>query len=280
MKANSEFTIVYVFGPEQCEAKYKLGNMLAYDANEWVKIGETSFNYEGNVEDITVERMKDVAMKRIKNEPRTGIPFKSRIFDVFIFPYRVNTDLNIRKRLCNELYNIENSDDLNKNSSDNYSINAGKEFVYNIERSKIKYAIQSVDHDLIAEAKTDEERLIIAQCCKQNNIDLNNASDEDNVDEKGKRRPNLNLDDIFQEDEDNEVILKNKAGEDVLDDLGMTITAKYIGGNKFECRGEVMRSSPLALKYLNEFANMKLKTVNGNEHWYYKGKSLTSYRKN
>ena len=58
------------------------------------------------------------------------------------------------------------------------------------------------------------------------------------------------------------------------------LIAKYIGDNKFECRGEISRTSPLAKKYLNLYAGMNLTTVNGNEYWYYKGQKLTSLRKN
>lgn len=53
-----------------------------------------------------------------------------------------------------------------------------------------------------------------------------------------------------------------------------------MGGGKFECRGEIARTSPLAKKYLNMYAGMNLTTVNGNEYWYYKGRKLTTLRKN
>ena len=49
---------------------------------------------------------------------------------------------------------------------------------------------------------------------------------------------------------------------------------------KFECRGEISRTSPLAKKYLNQYAGMNLTTVNGNEYWYYNGQKLSSLRKN
>ena len=150
MKEKPNFTIVYVFGPMQCEEKYFNDELLTRDASEWVKIGETL--YRGNIDDVTPESLKDVAIARIKNESRTGIPFVSKIFDVFIFPFKPKTDDLLRKRLCNELFEIENSKQINrqlKEVEDKYVIKSGQEFVYDIKRSKIKYAVQSVDHDLL-----------------------------------------------------------------------------------------------------------------------------------
>jgi len=77
-----------------------------------------------------------------------------------------------------------------------------------------------------------------------------------------------------------EVILSNGSGDVVKDELGNLITAKYVGGNKFECRGEIKRSSPLALHYLNKYCGKDMKTVNGNEYWRFEGKKLSDLRKN
>ena len=76
------------------------------------------------------------------------------------------------------------------------------------------------------------------------------------------------------------ISLKNSRGEDVIDKNGIPVTAVYVGDNKFECRGEIMRTSPLAKKYLNMYAGMNLTTVNGNEYWYFNGQKLTQLRKN
>ena len=38
MKEQPKFTIVYVFGPEQCEKKYFKDELLSREAGEWVKI--------------------------------------------------------------------------------------------------------------------------------------------------------------------------------------------------------------------------------------------------
>ncbi len=280
MSKLSKFTIVYVFGPEQCEDKYFSDDMILLEANEWVKIGETS--YTGDLEDLLSDpdKVKDKAMVRIKNESRTGIPFPSKIFDVFVFPFQPKTDDKIRNRLCHDLYEIDNSKQKNiERRNDKYIINAGNEFVYNVQRSKIKYAVQSIDHDLIAKIDDNEQIQQIIQICQFNDIDLNSDAEETEK-EKGTRRANLDLDMIFVEDENAEIILKNRDGQDVVDDNGEVIKATYIGDNKFECRGEISRTSPLAKKYLNQFGGMNLTSVNGNEYWTYKGQKLTSLRKN
>lgn len=129
MSKNFDYTIVYVFGPEQCEEKYFKDEVLSREAGEWVKIGETS--YRGNLDEVTEDSMKDSAMIRIKNESRTGLPVTSKIYDVFIFPYKVKTDDLIRRRLSREMYNLENSMQNNRQlGEDKYTIPAGQEFVY------------------------------------------------------------------------------------------------------------------------------------------------------
>lgn len=289
MKEQPNFTIVYVFGPMQCEEKYFNDELLTRNANEWVKIGETLFR--GNIEDVTPESLKNAAMDRIKNEPRTGIPFLSTIYDVFIFPFKPKTDDLIRNRLCNELYEIENSKRINQQIievPDKYIIKSGQEFVYDIKRSKIKYAVQSVDHDLIvkAEQKNDEQELkLMATICRCNDIDINSNTNEDELTPSAQRKPRLDLDLIFNEyktDENVEIIVKltDGSGNEIQDENNETIVAAYIGGNMFECRGETGRSSYFAKKYLNLYGGKNLTTVNGNEYWTYNGQKLTSLRKN
>lgn len=90
------------------------------------------------------------------------------------------------------------------------------------------------------------------------------------------RRPTLDLDRILNEGD--EVVLTNGTGEIVKDEYGNAITAKYVGNNKFECRGEVKRSSPLALQYLNSYGGKSMSTVNGNEYWRFNGQKLSSLR--
>ena len=84
MSKNFDYTIVYVFGPEQSEEKYFNDEVLSREAGEWVKIGETGFR--GSIEEVTTDLMKDQSLRRINNESRTGIPVTSKIYDVFIFP--------------------------------------------------------------------------------------------------------------------------------------------------------------------------------------------------
>ena len=57
MKKNSEFTIVYVFGPEQCGDKYLNNDVLTREAMEWVKIGQTDF--DGIIDEVTPEMLKE-----------------------------------------------------------------------------------------------------------------------------------------------------------------------------------------------------------------------------
>lgn len=275
-----DFTIVYVFGPEVCEEKYFNDEVLFRESGEWVKIGETGFR--GNIEDVTNEIMKKAAMARIRNESRTGIPVTSMLYDVFIFPYEPHTDDKIREKLCSEIYDIENSRQINR-ELDEDRIPAGKEFVYGVRRSNIKYAVQSFDHDLIAEAeeaKDDAKLKVIAKICYCNNIIIN--KENNSADENGtalmKRKPNLDLDMILEEDA--EVILTDGSGTIIEDDNHEAIKAYYRGSNKFECRGEIGRSSYFAKKYLNMYGGKNLSTVNGNEYWTYENQKLAALRKN
>lgn len=282
MKEQPNFTIVYVFGPAQCKDKYKEDQLLTRESGEWVKIGETQFPV--NIEDIiSDEIVMDNAMKRINNEPRTGIPVICQIYDVFIFPYQKGFDHQVRRRLCSELFDLETSKKNNEQLEEGqYYIKAGVEFVYGVTRSKILYAVQSVDHELIAkESKEGNVKMVelLVKLCQFNQKDLDNTSKEDNNTESGQKKAILDLDRILEIGD--EVILTTDGSNNIVkDNIGKPITAKYIGGNRFECRGETGRSSYFAKKYLNDCAGKKLQTVNGNEYWTFNGKKLTSLRKN
>ena len=108
--------------------------------------------------------------------------------------------------------------------------------------------------------------------------------DEDTNQETQKknteRKKRLDLDLIFNGIDNAVIVLKNGKGGDVVDEKGTPITATYVGGGKFKCRGEIGRTSPLAKKYLNLYAGMNLTTVNGNDYWYYNGQKLSALRKN
>ena len=282
MKEQPNFTIVYVFGPAQCKEKYEEDQLLSREAGEWVKIGETQFPV--NIEDIiTDEFVMDNAMKRINDEPRTGIPVICKIYDVFIFPYKKGFDHQVRRRLCSELYDLENSKKNNKLLEEGqYYIKAGVEFVYGVTRSKILYAVQSVDHELIAkEAKEGNVKMVelLVKLCQFNQKDLDITSKEEPNSENGQKKAVLDLDRILEIGD--EVILTTDGSKNIVKDSnGEPITAKYIGGNRFECGEETGRSSYFAKKYLNDCAGKKLQTVNGNEYWTFNGKKLTSLRKN
>ena len=119
---------------------------------------------------------------------------------------------------------------------------------------------------------------------------LGNDKKEDNTVEENnssqiKRKPRLDLDLIFYdqaptEDGDYIVLLTDGSGNEVKDENGVPITAKYIGDNLFECRGEKGRSSYFAKMFLNRYAGKNFHTINGNDFWTYKGEKLTSLRKN
>ena len=286
MKEKPNFTIVYVFGPLQCEVKYKEDQLLSRELGEWVKIGETLFR--GNIEDATPEALKKAAMERIKNESRTGIPFVSTIYDVFIFPFMPKTDDKIRNRLCNELYELENSKQINQQiieTPDKYIIKSGQEFVYDVNRSRIKFAVQSYDHDLIVKANNEEELKLIAEICRCNDIDIDNGIVVEETEKLITRKPRLDLDLVFEDLQPNDdgeyiVTLTDGCGNNIQDENNLDVQAIYKGGNMFECRGEQGRSSYFAKKYLNMYGGKNLVTVNGNEYWTYNGKKLTSLRKN
>ena len=278
MRKNSNFTIVYVFGPEQWTEKYDNN-----DPMEWLKIGQTDF--VGNIDEVTPEMLKEQSMSRIKNESKTGIPQTCIILDVFIFPKvivngiqkSVKIDDLIREKLCTKLYVIENSKQINKEvRSDKSRIQAGDEFVYGASRSQILYAVQSYDHELFR--IEDYDINMLATICRCNNKDINSgAQDDDNVPMASRsRNPALDLNRILNEGD--EVVLTNGTGETIVDENGLPITAKYVGNNKFSCRDEVKRSSPLALHYLNKYGGKNLSTVNGNDYWRYNGQKLSSLR--
>lgn len=280
MRKNSDYTIVYVFGPEQWTEKYDNN-----DPMEWLKIGQTDF--VGNIDEVTPEMLKEQSMSRIKNEPKTGIPRTCIILDVFIFPKvivngiqkNVKIDDLIREKLCTKLYVIENSKQINKEvRSDKSRIQAGDEFVYGASRSQILYAVQSYDHELFR--IEDYDINMLATICRCNNKDINSgAQDDDNVPMASRsRNPALDLNRILNEGD--EVVLTNGSGETIVDENGLPITAKYVGNNKLSCRDEVKRSSPLALHYLNKYGGKNLSTVNGNDYWRFNGQKLSSLREN
>ncbi len=285
MRQESDFTIVYVFGPEMCEDKYMDNKVLQLESMEWVKIGQTDF--VGNIDDATPEMLKEQSMTRIKREVKTGIPMTCKIFDVFLFPKiiedgikkNVKIDNLIREKLCTKLYDIKNSMQINKEvRADNSRIQAGDEFVYGASRPQILYAVQSYDHELFEKDEYDINML--AKICRCNNKDINGGTQDDDNERltSRTRKPILDLNRILEVGD--VVILTNSSGDEIVDENGEPFTATYVGDNKFNCRNVVKRSSPLALKYLNQYGGKNLSTVNGNEYWRYNGRKLTELREN
>ena len=55
-KQNSQYTIVYVFGPTRCKNAYLDDKILDRDKGEYVKIGKADF--DGDLKDCTEESVK------------------------------------------------------------------------------------------------------------------------------------------------------------------------------------------------------------------------------
>lgn len=168
---DKNFTVVYVFGP-----KDKYVNYINNEICEWVKIGETSINHDLN--SLTMDDIKRSALNRCKQESKTGIPCICKIYDTFIFPYRIKTDCALRHILCDDMYILENSKANNKNIDED-DIPAGTEFVYNVSRNNIKHAVESYDHSLII--SSDIDLSTIKQICKINAIIEDNVKIESNT---------------------------------------------------------------------------------------------------
>ena len=93
-------TIIYVFGPKRLASLYFSNKELEQKSGGWLKIGLTSSSDDGMDK-------RDLAIKRIKPESRTGIPEVCQLFDVFEYPeQRGNTDGKIRNILTNDIYNL------------------------------------------------------------------------------------------------------------------------------------------------------------------------------
>ena len=95
-------------------------------------------------------------------------------------------------------------------------IPAGREFVYGVCRSNIKYAVQSFDHDLIVSVDDKELIMQYVTICRLNDI---NMDEDENTEDKTaliKRKPNLDIDLILEVDDI--ITLTNGNGSTVFDD--------------------------------------------------------------
>ncbi len=155
-------TIIYVFGPKRLSKKYYSNGEMILEEGGWLKIGKTS------VEDINANKW-DVAVSRISQETRTGIPEVCKLYDVFEFPYKdVNVDDEIRKILAEDIYQLETSKHHNRGIEE-YEIKAGREFVYGVKRSQLFNAVAKYERDLMLEHYQKDSFEDVIKMVKQNN---------------------------------------------------------------------------------------------------------------
>jgi hypothetical protein len=155
-------TIIYVFGPKRLSKKYYSNGEMILEEGGWLKIGKTS------VEDINANKW-DVAVSRISQETRTGIPEVCKLYDVFEFPYKdVNVDDEIRKILAEDIYQLETSKHHNRGIEE-YEIKAGREFVYGVKRSQLFNAVAKYERDLMLEHYQMNNFEDVIKMVKQNN---------------------------------------------------------------------------------------------------------------
>lgn len=142
--STEKITVVYVFGPSRDFDAYMSGENV-----EWLKIGMTE-------KTSAKKSIEDVAIARINQESRTGIPVVCKLYDVFAFPTNGKVDLQIRRKLLGIGYsNVDFSSD--KSNLDDKEIRPGKEFVYNVNRNQVKHAVISYTYDLFMECLGGQE---------------------------------------------------------------------------------------------------------------------------
>lgn len=158
-----ERTIIYVFGPKRLQDNYQNGKNLQKDFTGWLKIGQTS-----TTEDQ--EDKWDAAMKRVKQEQRTGICEPSILFDVFEYPKtKGNLDAKIRRALTEEVYDLESSVLHNTFVDEQkYEIKAGVEFIYGASRKQILSAVAKIERDLIIQQSDEDRQRQMIQLVKKN----------------------------------------------------------------------------------------------------------------
>ena len=268
-KQNSQYTIVYVFGPTRCKDSYFNGYILDRAKGEYVKIGKTDF--EGSLEDCTEESVKQAVIRRCKQESRTGSPDWCDIYDTFIFPQIKGQDVDniINRLLCRGVYSLNNSKDERQTSKGD--IAPGAEFVYDVSRKHIKHAVESYCFQLVVNANVD--RLgDIQTICKYNAI-INDTKEDEIEDEKKdiKTRKNRDIELILSSGDIVYLTNCRNKGKYVIVN-GEQIKAEYIGNKMFKYADEEpMYSSGLAKVLINKYGlpenTEPYPTINGNECW-------------
>jgi len=265
-KKNSQYTIVYVFGPTRCKSTYLNDELLNRDNGEYVKIGKT--DYPGKLADCTVEKLKQISIERCKQESKTGVPDWCDIYDVFLFPQTKgnNVDDTIRNILCNDVYSLDNSKAERKD--DKGDIKPGKEFVYGVRRNHIKHAIESYCYQLII--ASDDNLDDIRTICRINAIMINDdeegdeSNNENNIGTRKKRDISL----ILSPDDVVYLTDARDKRKPVRNSNGVQIEAIYVGNKKFSYNNEPPKfASPLAIELIHRFKGCDYGTISGNHCW-------------
>lgn len=269
-KKDSQYAIVYVFGPTRCKDSYLNDELLNRDNGEFVKIGKTDFT--GNLSDCTEEMLKEAAINRCALESRTGVSDWCDIYDVFLFPQTKGQDVDdtIRNLLCNDVYSLDNSKAERRDEKGD--IKPGKEFVYGVCRNHIKHAVESYCFRLIIDAD-DNILKDIRTICKINAIMTNNEEDGDELNDDNKKISTRKKRDISLILSPDDVVYLTDARDKnrpVLDSNGNQIQATYVGDKKFSYNNENPKfASPLAIELIKRFKDngCDYDTISGNHCW-------------
>ena len=168
-------TLIYVFGPKRLASLYFSNKELEQKDGGWLKIGLTS-------SDDDDKDKRDVAMGRINQETKTGIPEVCQLFDVFEYPEQQGkTDDKIRNILTDDIYNLECSRVHNKDI-EKYEIKAGREFVYGVTRNQVFNAVAKFERDLILENYGKEGFDALMTLIQKNNTDVSPFENEEEAD--------------------------------------------------------------------------------------------------
>ena len=157
-----ERTIIYVFGPKRLSAKYFSNCIMDLNEGGWIKIGKTSEN------DCSKDKW-EVALNRISQESKTGIPEVCQLYDAFEYPYKNgNIDDVIRSLLTDDIYKLENSKAHNQ-EIEKFEIKAGREFVYGVTRNQVLNAIAKFERNLILDNYGKDHFSDLMELVKRNN---------------------------------------------------------------------------------------------------------------
>lgn len=268
-KSNSQYTIVYVFGPTRCKDAYLDDEILDRTKGEYVKIGKADF--DGDLKDCTEEKVKKTAVNRCSQESKTGIPDWCDIYDTFIFPQTNGQDVDnlIRNLLCNDVYSLDNSKDESQKMKGD--IKPGKEFVYGVSRNHIKHAVESYCFQLIIHASADKLNDIQTIC--KYNANISDTIEDEVEDEKKdiKTRKNRDINMILSS---GDIVFltnsRNKGQKVKINDE--QIKAEYVGNKKLKFENDKPKSaSKLALELINKYGlpegTEPYPTINGNDCW-------------